>query len=229
MACSLGDPRFQVVDLRTKRRILQLIGKPGSFGTQTFDAVMTPEPVPQITLENVDVHFPTLRLVEMKTTRKKVRNERLEGFFFGATEREYEMARTLGDRYLFAFIVLNDANDYGRPFAVLLTLDEVQRRTGVQRFSTRSTSTPTWTRSEASARAGSSSSATRATSSEAEGAARARARCLPRPSDRARGPRDRESSLRPVSAPRARPSIAPVGRRGCRRADGRGVPDRAGG
>jgi hypothetical protein len=129
----LRDPRFQVVDLRTKRRILQLIGKPGSFGTQTFDAVMTPEPVSQITFDNVDVHFPTLRLVEMKTTRKKVRNERLEGFFFGATEREYEMARALGDRYLFAFIVLNEANDYGRPFAVLLTLEEVLRRTRVQR------------------------------------------------------------------------------------------------
>lgn len=43
------------------------------------------------------------------------------------------MAPALGDRYLFAFIVLNEANDYGRPFAVLLTLDEVQRRTRIQR------------------------------------------------------------------------------------------------
>jgi hypothetical protein len=129
----LADPRFQVVDLATKRRILELVGRSGMFGTQTFDVVMTPEPVPQITRENVDVFFPQLRLVEMKTTRKRVRNASLEGFFFGATEREYEMARALGDRFLFAFIVLNDTNDYGRPFAVLLTLDEVQRRTRVQR------------------------------------------------------------------------------------------------
>lgn len=129
----LSDARFQLVDLPTKRRILELVGRPGAFGTQTFDVVMTPEPAPQITRENVDVFFPELRLVEMKTTRKRVRNASLEGFFFGATEREYEMARALGDRYLFAFIVLNDANDYGRPFAVLLTLDEVQRRTRVQR------------------------------------------------------------------------------------------------
>ncbi len=129
----LSDPRFQVVDLRTKRRILELVGKPGLFGTQTFDLVMTPEPAPPIRRENVDAFFPRLCLVEMKTTRKRVRNASLEGFFFGATEREYEMARALGDRYLFAFIVLSDANDYGRPFAVLLTLDEVQRRTRVQR------------------------------------------------------------------------------------------------
>ena len=65
----------------------------------------------------------------MKTTRKPIQNEALTGFFFGATEREYEMARTLGDGYLFAFVVLSSANDYGRPFAVLLTLDEVGRRT----------------------------------------------------------------------------------------------------
>lgn len=125
----LTDARFQVVDLLTKRRILELIGKPGAFGTQTFDAVMTPEPAAPITLDNVDSAFPTLRLIEMKTTRKPIQNECLHGFFFGATEREYEMARTLGESYLFAFIVLNEANEYGRPFAVLLTLDEVERRT----------------------------------------------------------------------------------------------------
>jgi hypothetical protein len=44
------------------------------------------------------------------------------------------MARTLGDRFLFAFVVLNKANDYGRPFAVLLTLDEVERRTQKRRI-----------------------------------------------------------------------------------------------
>jgi hypothetical protein len=129
----LTDARFQVVDLSTKRRILELIGKPGAFGTQTFDAVMTPAPTGQITPENVDAAFPTLTLIEMKTTLKPITNELLHGFFFGATEREYEMARTLGERYLFAFVVLNDTNDYARPFAVLLTLDEVERRTRKRR------------------------------------------------------------------------------------------------
>jgi hypothetical protein len=129
----LTDPRFQVVDLLTKRRILELIGRPGAFGTQSFDAVMTPEPAAPITLDSVDPVFPTLRLIEMKTTRKPIQNEWLNGFFFGATEREYEMARTLGKRYLFAFVVLSSANVYERPFAVLLTLDEVERRTRKRR------------------------------------------------------------------------------------------------
>ncbi|HEU4527678.1 MAG TPA: hypothetical protein VFT80_07110 [Actinomycetota bacterium] len=129
----LTDPRFQDIDLLTKRRVLELIGKPGAFGTQTFDAVMTPRPMEPITLTNIDDVFAELRLIEMKTTRKPIQNESLHGFFFGATEREYDMARTLGSRYLFAFIVLNDANEYGRPFAVLLTLDEVERRTQKRR------------------------------------------------------------------------------------------------
>ena len=130
----LTDPRFQVPNLATKRRILELIGKTESFGIQTFDAVMTAEPAPPIVADNIEGLFPTLRFIEMKTTRKAIQNASLHGFFFGATEREYEMARTLGDRYLFAFIVLNSANEFGRPFAVLLSLDEVERRTQKRRI-----------------------------------------------------------------------------------------------
>jgi hypothetical protein len=70
----------------------------------------------------------------MKTTRKPIRNEALSGFFFGATEREYEMAAALGDRYLFAFVVLSSVNDYERPFAVLLSLEEVEARTRSKRI-----------------------------------------------------------------------------------------------
>lgn len=134
LALLLTDPRFQVVDLMTKRRILELIGGTGAFGIQTFDAVMTPEPTEPITLETVDDHFAQLRLVEMKTTRKPIRGAGLSGFFFGATEREYAMAKALGDRYLFAFVVLNDTNNYDRPFAVLLPLEEVERRTSKRRL-----------------------------------------------------------------------------------------------
>jgi hypothetical protein len=134
MGLLLADRRFQRVDLLTKRRILELIGKSTAFGIQTFDAVMTLEPTEEINVYNVERRFKDLRLIEMKTTKKPIRSDRLEGFFFGATEREYEMARTLGDRFLFAFVVLNKANDYGRPFAVLLTLDEVERRTQKRRI-----------------------------------------------------------------------------------------------
>src|SRR5262245_51791895 len=125
----LADQRFQVPNLATKRRILDLIGKSEAFGTQTFDAVMTQRAEPPITVENVDGLFPDLRLIEMKTTLKPIQNASLNGFFFGATKREYDMAEKLGEHYLFAFIVLSSANEFARPFAVLLTLDEVKKRT----------------------------------------------------------------------------------------------------
>jgi len=130
----LTDPRFQVPNLATKRRILELIGTTQAFGIQTFDAVMTAEAVGPISPDSVEGLFLDLRLIEMKTTKKAIQNASLHGFFFGATEREYDMARALGDSYLFAFIVLNSANEYGRPFAVLLTLEEVERRTQKRRI-----------------------------------------------------------------------------------------------
>ena len=79
----LSDERFQTVDLLTKRRILELIGTSTSYGIQTFDAIMTPSGTPPITTENVDEHFDVIRMVEMKTTRKPIRNAGLSGFFFG--------------------------------------------------------------------------------------------------------------------------------------------------
>lgn len=129
----LRDPRFQLVSLETKRRILELIGVSGSFGTQTFDLVMSPTVVPPLTPETVDEHFPTLTLVEMKTTKGAVRDQSLNGFFFGATQREYTMAGELGSRYCFAFVVLNETNVFGKPFAVLLNLEEVEQRTRARR------------------------------------------------------------------------------------------------
>lgn len=129
LALLLTDRRFQHVDLRTKNRILELVDIAGSFSARTFDAVVTDVPVEPLDADNVRSHFNQLRLVEMKSTRKPIRNASLNGFFFGATEREYEMAAALGDRYLFAFVVLNSTNDYGCPFAVLLSLAEVDSRT----------------------------------------------------------------------------------------------------
>jgi hypothetical protein len=128
----LQDPRIQAVDLATKRAIVQRLPV-GDFGIQTFDAVMTSAPISPITFENIDEHVESITLLEMKTTKKPIKSGALNGFFFGATEREYEMARVLGDRYKWAFVVLNDENDYGRPFFVLLSLEDVERRTRAKR------------------------------------------------------------------------------------------------
>jgi hypothetical protein len=70
----------------------------------------------------------------MKTTKGAVDDPALRGFFFGATEREYAMAAALGPRYCFAFVVLNDSNTFGKPFAVLLDIEEVEQRTRTRRI-----------------------------------------------------------------------------------------------
>ncbi len=127
------DPRIQVLSTVAKQAVLDALGVEGSFGPQTFDAVMTSEPVEALGVDNIADHVETLTLLEMKTTKKAIKNANLNGFFFGATEREYELATHLGDRYRFAFVVLNENNDYGQFFAVLIPLREVARRTRARR------------------------------------------------------------------------------------------------
>ena len=87
LAVLLRDPRFQVVDRSLKPILLEALGAPGS-PIQAFDAVMTESPTEPITALNLRSHLHQLRLVEMKTTQKSIKDDRLEGFFFGVTESE---------------------------------------------------------------------------------------------------------------------------------------------
>jgi predicted LPLAT superfamily acyltransferase len=130
----LKDTRMQALNLLTKKRILELLMVSGAFKPQTFDAVMTTAPVPPLTVENVEEHIGSLTLVEMKTTRAPIRNAALNSFFFGATDNEFQMAKALKSKYVFAFVVINETNDYGRPFFVLLTLEQLQARTRTSRI-----------------------------------------------------------------------------------------------
>lgn len=128
----LGDSRFQVLPTVLKREVAHLFGFGTEFGTQAFDAVMTDSPAPMLTALNLPEWADHLHLVEMKTTRKPV-DDHLGGFFFGVTERELNLADRLGDRYLFAFVVLNETNMFGRAFFVLLTAEELRARIQTQR------------------------------------------------------------------------------------------------
>jgi hypothetical protein len=123
----LRDSRHQVIPVDLKRNLLVEIGAPGA-PHQAFDAVRTDEPTDPITPLNLRQLAPSIRLVEMKTTRKPIQDTRLQGFFFGVTESELNLAARLGDRYLFAFIVLNTDNRYGREFYTLLTVDQLNER-----------------------------------------------------------------------------------------------------
>lgn len=132
----LKDPRFQAPTTETKKAILAALGLGDTkrYGPQSFDAIMLPQAEETIDVSSLPRHLDQLVLVEMKTTKKAIKDARLAGYFFGATEREYELAARLGDRFRFAFVVLNSANVYRKPFAVLLTLPELERRTRAKRI-----------------------------------------------------------------------------------------------
>jgi hypothetical protein len=132
----LRDKRFQAPTTETKKAILKALGLGDTkfYGPQSFDAIMLPEPTELIDETTLPSYLEQIVLVEMKTTKKPIKDSGLAGFFFGATQREYDLAAKLGDKFRFAFVVLNSANAYGRPFAVLLTLAELEHRTRVKRI-----------------------------------------------------------------------------------------------
>lgn len=129
----LADARMQEVALETKRRILSLLNVGGAFKPQTFDAVMTPAAVEPLTATTIERHIETLALVEMKTTKADIANPALNRFFFGVTETEIQVAKALGERYLFAFVVLS-ATPERTPFFVLLTYEQMLARVRTQRI-----------------------------------------------------------------------------------------------
>ena len=129
----LLDRRFQKPGSAVKQAVLDGFGAEGSFTHHSFDLVMTTSPVEGLTVDNVARHLDALKVVEVKSTRKAIRNKALNGFFFGSSATQYELSRALGDRAIWAFVVLNDANDYGKPFFTLLTLAQVEERTRSKR------------------------------------------------------------------------------------------------
>ena len=60
-------------------------------------------------------------MVELKTTKKYL-PENPKGFFFGATENEFNFGKILGNRFRFCFVSMNER---GSSFA-LLTIEELE-------------------------------------------------------------------------------------------------------
>lgn len=127
-----SNAAFQRPDSATRRKILELLGL-SDYSSRAFDLIQTDVPVPTITVDNVADHIDAIRLIEVKATKKRIPDENLHGFFFGATDNEYRLAERLGDRYKFAFVVLSPSGDRP-PFFVPLSLKEVNERTSSKRI-----------------------------------------------------------------------------------------------
>lgn len=110
----------------SRKHILALLGLPSTF-SRAFDLVRVSEPiVSQSGLTAADAD--AIGLVELKTTRKHL-PDLPTGFFFGATQNEFDLAERLGDRYQFCFVCLHPEST-GH---CLLTLAELEAKIRTKR------------------------------------------------------------------------------------------------
>lgn len=114
---------FFKIDLATKKELLDLLKIEHRF-VQSFDLIYVPEMVGKIADTGfVKTYLEDILLIELKTTKKYL-PENPKGFFFGATENEFNFGKILGARFRFCFVSLNEK---GSSYS-LLTLDELEER-----------------------------------------------------------------------------------------------------
>jgi len=115
-----SNSNFLNPDKESRKIIMELLSIDKKYA-RAFDLILIPghtnlEQV--IQLKRVE----EITLIELKTTKKKLINLP-NGFFFGATESEFALAKQLGIRYKFCFVSLHSES---KNF-VLLTLDELNK------------------------------------------------------------------------------------------------------
>ena len=60
----------------------------------------------ELSLEAIETHIDEVTLVELKCTQTYL-PENPKGFFFGATQNEFDFGERLGDKFRFCFVCLN--------------------------------------------------------------------------------------------------------------------------
>jgi len=114
---------FFKIDLATKKELLDLLKIEHRF-LQAFDLIYVPEMVgKKVNTNFLQTYLEDIILIELKTTKKYL-PENPKGFFFGATENEFNFGKTLGDRFRFCFVSMNEK---GSSFS-LQTIEELEAR-----------------------------------------------------------------------------------------------------
>jgi hypothetical protein len=102
---SLNEGYF-FVDNSVRKLILQLLGQPKNYA-RSFDMVYIPRlRLTELSLQTIETHICEVTLVELKTT-KSFLPANPKGFFFGATQNEFDFGERLGDKYAFCFVCLH--------------------------------------------------------------------------------------------------------------------------
>ncbi len=114
---------FFKIDLATKKELLDLLNISHKF-LQSFDLIYIPDMVDKIiTSDYLQTYLEDIILVELKTTKKYL-PDNPKGFFFGATENEFNFGELLGEKFRFCFVCLNEKS----PSISLLTIPELEKR-----------------------------------------------------------------------------------------------------
>jgi hypothetical protein len=88
----------------------------------TFDAQVRPRTIPTV------VGYGCAKASET------VKDVRLNGFFYGSSKTQCDLADAAGDRLVFVFVILTDTNRYGKPFFAVVPFPELERRTRTKRI-----------------------------------------------------------------------------------------------
>ena len=114
---------FFKIDKLMKKELLDKVNIPHNF-LQSFDMVYIPK-LKGIEFDKgyIETHLDEILFIELKTTKKYL-PENPKGFFFGATENEFNFGKLLGDRFRFCFVCLNEKS----PSYALLTIEELEKK-----------------------------------------------------------------------------------------------------
>lgn len=100
----VSDSRYYRPSKEERGVVMKLFGLEKSF-SRAFDLIMwraTPKSIGEATRDD-------MVLIELKTSKKFLPGNP-SGFFFGATENEFALARKLGDSYRFCFVSLHQGS-----------------------------------------------------------------------------------------------------------------------
>lgn len=114
---------FFKIDLTTKKELLNLLNIDHRF-LQAFDLIYIPNLENQVVDSNfIETYLEDMFFIELKTTKKYL-PENPKGFFFGATENEFNFGEILDSKFRFCFVCLNEkSQSYS-----LLSISELNAR-----------------------------------------------------------------------------------------------------
>ena len=120
---------FFLIDKETKRVLLDKMNISHSY-LRSFDMVFIPRMKGvEFKEEYIETHLDELIFVELKTTKKYL-PESPKGFFFGATEKEFNFGKLVGDKFKFCLVCLNPES----PSHTMLTIDELDKIVKIKRI-----------------------------------------------------------------------------------------------